>query len=301
VASLHGWIALDKPEGLTSAKALAQVKRLLKVEKAGHGGTLDPLASGLLPIALGEATKTAAYAMDGRKSYRFTIAWGAETATDDRESAPLATSHLRPDRAAIEQALQGFRGEISQMPPAFSALKVEGERAYHLARAGKPPELQPRMVTIERLDLVDTPDPDHAVFEVDCGKGTYVRALARDIGRALGCLGHLASLRRTAVWPFREADMIPLDKLRELCHRGAGEIAKTGLIRPLETVLDGIPALAVSGEQAQRLRQGQPVLLRGKDAPVAADAVLVTSGGRPVGLCSIEQGSLRPRRLFNLD
>jgi tRNA pseudouridine55 synthase len=156
-------------------------------------------------------------------------------------------------------------------------------------------------VTIERLELIAVPDADHAVFEVDCGKGTYVRALARDIGRALGCLGHLAELRRIAVGPFREADMIPLDKLQELCHRGAGEFAKIGHLRPLETVLDGIPALAVSEEQAQRLRQGQPVLLRGKDAPIAEAAVLVASGGRPLGLCSIEQGALKPRRLFNLD
>jgi tRNA pseudouridine55 synthase len=294
-------MALDKAEGITSARALAAVKRLLKADKVGHGGTLDPLASGLLPIAVGEATKTVAYVMDGRKTYRFTIAWGVETATDDRESPPVKTSDARPDRVAIERALADFRGTIWQKPPAFSALKVAGERAYDLARSGKPPELEPREVKIERLELLDIPNQDHAILEVDCGKGTYVRSLARDLGRALGCLGHLAALRRTAVGPFQEADMIPLDKLEELCHSGAGEFAKTGLMRPLETVLDGIPALAVSGEQAQRLRQGQPVLLRGKDAPVATDAVLVTSGGRPVGLASIEQGSLRPRRLFNLD
>jgi tRNA pseudouridine55 synthase len=301
LSALNGWIALDKPEGIGSARALAAVKRLVKAEKAGHAGTLDPLASGLLPIALGEATKTVAYAMDGRKTYRFTIAWGAETATDDRESAPVKISNLRPDRAAITGVLENFRGTIAQTPPAFSALKIAGERAYHLARAGERPELEPRQVTIERLDLLEIPDADHAVFEADCGKGTYIRALARDIGRALGCLGHLASLRRTAVGPFREADMIPLDKLAALCHKAPGEIATFGFLRPLETVLDGIPALAVSGEQAQRLRLGQSVLLRGANAPVATDAVLVTTGGRPVGLASIEQGSLKPKRLFNLD
>jgi tRNA pseudouridine55 synthase len=299
--ALDGWLALDKPVGLTSARALAMVKRSLKADKAGHGGTLDPLASGLLPIALGEATKTVSYAMDGRKTYRFTVAWGAETPTDDRESEPVKTADLRPEREAIEAVLDRFRGTISQLPPAYSALKVAGERAYDLARAGQPPDLAPREVVIERLELLDVPDRDQAIFEVDCGKGTYIRALARDIGRALGCLGHLAELRRTAVGPFREADMIPLDKLQELCHSGAGEFAKTGLLRPLETVLDGIPALAVSEEQAQRLRQGQAVLLRGKDAPIAQDAVLVTSGKRPLGIASIEQGSLKPRRLFNLD
>jgi tRNA pseudouridine55 synthase len=301
VTSLHGWIALDKPEGITSARALAQVKRLVKAEKAGHGGTLDPLASGLLPIALGEATKTVSYVMDGRKTYCFTIAWGAETATDDRESGPVKTSDLRPDRAAIKRVLADFRGTIRQTPPTYSALKVAGERAYDLARAGKAPELDARQVIVERLELLDIPDPDHASLEADCGKGTYVRSLARDIGRVLGCLGHLAALRRTAVGPFQEGDMIPLDKLASLCHKAPGEIAKTGFLRPLETVLDGIPALAVSGEQAHRLRLGQSVLLRGANAPVAADAVLVTTGGRPVGLASIEQGSLKPRRLFNLD
>ena len=187
-----------------------------------------------------------------------------------------------------------------QVPPAFSAIKVAGERAYDLARSGEAVDLAPRPVFIDRLDLVDCPDADHAVFEAECGKGTYISSLARDMGRALGCLGHVAVLRRVRVGPFLEADMISLDKLDEMSHKAPGLMAMTGVLRPLETVLDGIPALAVKDAEAQRLKQGQPVLLRGANAPIAEAAVLVTWGGKPLGLCSIEQGALKPKRLFNL-
>ena len=193
-----------------------------------------------------------------------------------------------------------FRGEIMQTPPAFSAIKVKGERAYDLARAGEAVDLAPRPVLIERLDLLDCPDPDHALFETECGKGTYIRALARDMGRVLGCLGHVAALRRVAVGSLGEADMISLDKLAEMSHKAPGHMAITGVLRPLETVLDGIPALAVKDAEAQRLKQGQTVLLRGANAPIAEAAVLVTWGGKPLGICSIEQGALKPKRLFNL-
>lgn len=295
-----GWVVLDKPVGMTSTQAVARVKRLFKADKAGHAGTLDPLASGLLPIALGEATKTVSFAMDGRKVYRFTVMWGEERSTDDLEGPVTATSDSRPAESAIEALLPRFQGEIMQAPPAFSAIKVAGERAYDLARSGEVVDLAPRPVFIDRLDLVDCPDADHAVFETECGKGTYIRALARDMGRALGCLGHVATLRRVAVGAFAEADMNSLDKLAEMSHKAPGPMAITGVLRPLETVLDGIPALAVKDAEAQRLKQGQSVLLRGANAPIAEAAVLVTWGGKPLGLCSIEQGALKPKRLFNL-
>jgi len=297
---VHGWIALDKPVGMTSTQAVAKVRWLFNAEKAGHGGTLDPLASGLLPIALGEATKTVQWAMEGRKVYRFTAAWGEERTTCDLEGEVSASSAFRPSRSEIKKIFSKFEGKILQLPPAFSAIKVGGERAYDLARAGEAVELVPRPVTIEKLNLLDMPDEDHATFEVTCGKGTYIRALARDMGRALGCLGHVSMLRRVAVGPLTEDQMIPLETLEELRHKAPGDNAMNGVLRPITTMLDGIPALAVDERQAQRLSQGQSVLLRGANAPVACDAVLVTWGSKPLGICSIEQGALKPKRLFNL-
>jgi tRNA pseudouridine55 synthase len=297
---VHGWVALDKPYGMTSTQAVAKVKWLFNAEKAGHGGTLDPLATGLLPIALGEATKTVQWAMDGRKIYRFTVKWGEERSTDDLEGQITASSVARPSQQGIESILTQFQGEIMQAPPAFSAIKVDGERAYELARAGEAVDLAPRPVQIEKLSLTACPDADHGVFEVTCGKGTYIRALARDMGRVLGCFGHVTALRRIAVGGLGEADMIPLEKLEQMRHKAAGDNAMNGVLRPIETMLDGIPALAVKDAEAQRLKQGQSVLLRGANAPIACDAVLVTWGSKPLGLCSIEQGSLKPKRLFNL-
>ncbi|CAN5244396.1 tRNA pseudouridine(55) synthase TruB [soil metagenome] len=297
---IHGWIALDKPEGIGSTQALAKVKHLLQPEKAGHGGTLDPLASGLLPIALGEATKTVAWAMDGAKTYQFTIRWGEERSTDDREGEVIRQSDARPAIIDIESILHQFKGSISQVPPAFSALKLGGERAYDLARSGQAVDLAARTVIIDRLVFVDGPDADHARFAVDCGKGTYIRALARDMARALGTAGHVSALRRTRVGPFGESHMISLETLAEMRHKAPGDNAMKGVLHPIETVLDGIPALAVTDVGAQRLKQGQKVLLRGANAPVAQDAVLVTWDGKPLGICSIEQGSLTPKRLFNL-
>ena len=296
---VHGWLALDKPYGMTSTQAVGKVRFLFNAEKAGHGGTLDPLASGLLPIALGEATKTVSHAMDGRKIYRFTAQWGEERTTDDLEGEVSATSARRPSRDEIESILPRFTGEIMQAPPAFSAIKVDGERAYDLARAGEAVDLAPRPVFIEELKLVAV-EADHATFEVTCGKGTYIRSLARDMGRALGSAAHVSMLRRVAVGPFTEAHMISLENLMELSHKAPGGNAVNGALLPIETVLDGIPALAIDADQARRLRLGQPVLLRGANAPIAEDAVLVTSGGKPVGIGLIEQGSLKPKRLFNL-
>jgi tRNA pseudouridine55 synthase len=297
---VHGWLILDKPYGMTSTQAVGKIRFLFNAEKAGHGGTLDPLASGLLPIALGEATKTVSYAMDGRKVYRFTACWGEERTTDDLEGLVSATSDKRPSREEIEPMLPRFTGEIMQAPPAFSAIKVDGERAYDLARAGEAVELAERPILIEALKLVGIPDRDHAIFEVTCGKGTYIRSLARDMGRALGTAAHVTSLRRVAVGPFTEAHMISLENLTELGHKAPGGDAKTGALLPIETVLDGIPALAIDEEQARRLKLGQAVLLRGANAPIAEDAVLVMSGSKPLGIGTIVQGSLKPKRLFNL-
>jgi tRNA pseudouridine55 synthase len=297
---VHGWVAFDKPFGMSSTQGVGKIRWLFDAEKAGHGGTLDPLATGLLPIALGEATKTVQWAMDGRKKYEFRIKWGAETATDDLEGEINATSVLRLNQNSIESILKEFLGEITQIPPIYSALKIDGERAYDLARAGETPEMKPRQVLIEGLKLLDGSNPEQADFEVVCGKGTYIRALARDIGRKLGCLGHLTLLRRTQVGPFTEKDMISLESLEELSHKPDRDEALQGALHSIVTVLDGIPALAVMDGQAAQLRQGQSVLLRGANAPINCEAVLVTHEGRPLGICEIAQGSLKTKRLFNL-
>lgn len=297
---VHGWVILDKPYGMSSTQAVGKVRWLFNAEKAGHGGTLDPLASGLLPIALGEATKTVSHAMDGRKVYRFTARWGEQRSTDDLEGEVTATSDVRPSPEEIVAVLARFTGEIMQAPPAFSAIKVDGERAYDLARAGEAVELAARPVLIEALRLVETPDADHATFEVTCGKGTYIRSLARDMGRALGTVAHVSMLRRVAVGPFTEDHMISLENLTDLGHKAPGGDATKGVLLPIETVLDGIPALAIDEEQARRLKLGQSVLLRGANAPIAEDAVLVMSGGKPLGIGTVFQGSLKPKRLFNL-
>jgi tRNA pseudouridine55 synthase len=299
-AAVNGWVALDKPQGITSTQAVARVKRLFYADKAGHAGTLDPLASGLLPIALGEATKTVPFAMEGKKTYRFAVRWGEERTTCDLEGEVSARSEIRPSVAEVLAILPRFIAEFLQVPPAFSAIKIGGERAYDKARAGEMVDLAPRPVFIESLKLLAAPDADHAQFEAICGKGTYIRALARDMARALGTFGHIAALRRMAVGPFTEDQMIPLEKLEEMRHKAPGVNAMEGVLRPLETALDGIPALAVRDAEAQRLKQGQPVLLRGSTAPIAQDWVLVTWEGKPWCLAAIEQGQLKPKRVFNL-
>jgi tRNA pseudouridine55 synthase len=298
---VHGWVVLDKPVGMTSTHAVSVVKRLFVAKRAGHAGTLDPLASGALPIALGEATKTVPFVMDGRKAYRFTACWGDERDTDDADGRSTATSAARPDADAIRALLPRFTGVIEQVPPRFSALKIDGERAYDLAREGEIVELEQRQVEIHRLDLVDVPDRDHAVFEAECGKGTYVRALARDIGRELGCLGHVSALRRTAVGPFGEEHMISLEQLSALCHRAAtGEGSFADALMPVETALDDIPALAVSRADAARLQRGQAVLLRGRDAPIFRGTVYVTTSGGLIALAEVDRGEIVPKRVFNL-
>jgi len=275
--AIHGWLVLDKPVGMTSTQAVGAVRRLFDARKAGHAGTLDPLATGVLPIALGEATKTVPYAVDGTKHYRFTVRWGAGTDTDDAEGRITATSELRPTRAAIEALLPRFTGSILQTPPAFSAIKVDGNRAYDLARAGEVVELEARLVQIDSLDLRDMPDADTAIFEARCGKGTYVRALARDMGSELECLGHLIALRRTRVAPFEEAQAVRLSDLEAAAEEG--EDALHALLLPIEAALQDLAAISVGQNDAARLLRGQAVLIRGRDAPTTAGSTYATCKG----------------------
>jgi tRNA pseudouridine55 synthase len=292
---IDGWVVLDKPVGLGSTPAVSRVRRLFAAQKAGHGGTLDPLASGVLPIALGEATKTVPFVMDGRKEYRFTLCFGQARSTEDAEGDVTATSDVRPADEQIRRALAAFVGDIEQVPPAYSALKVEGKRAYDLARAGEPVDLKPRRVLIDCLELSGRPDTDHADFVVSCGKGTYIRSLGRDLALSLGTVGYLSALRRTAVGPFREEAAISLPKLEALGHIPA----LLGALAPVATALDDIPALALTEAQADRLRQGQPVLLT-RDAPPSGALLRAESGSRLVALVRSDGTSLKPVRVFNL-
>ncbi|SFI63352.1 tRNA pseudouridine synthase B [Phyllobacterium sp. CL33Tsu] len=310
---VSGWLIFDKPKGMGSTEAVSKIKWLFKAEKAGHAGTLDPLASGMLPIALGEATKTVPYVMDGTKMYRFTVTWGAERTTDDLEGEVTLTSADRPDEAAIKAILPKYTGVIEQVPPKFSAIKIAGERAYDLARGGEEIEIPAREVEIDRLELIARPDDSTAIFEVECGKGTYVRSLARDMGRDLGCYGHIADLRRIEVAPFDEQDFVTLAEL-EAAHppvpegEEAGEqsyqaIAERFAVMDaflIETgaALDCLPQVAVSDDQAHRIRMGNPVILRGRDAPVEADEACVTSRGKLLAIGFIEQGQFKPKRVF---
>jgi len=293
---LHGWLVLDKNVGETSTAAVAALKRLFRAKKVGHAGTLDPLASGVLPIAFGEATKTVSFVMDGQKTYRFKVRWGIATDTDDSEGRAVSESAARPAREAILSLLPRFTGRIAQMPPRYSALKIEGERAYNLARDGEAVLLAAREVEVHRLSLVETPDADHAVFETECGKGTYVRALARDLGEALGSLGHVCELRRTRVGSLGEENAVHFKDLVRLNE--AGDLSSALL--PVETALDAVPALQVSRADADRLALGQSVLLRGRDAPILEGMVSVSAQGSLVALAEIEQGALKPKRIFHL-
>jgi tRNA pseudouridine55 synthase len=294
---VHGWVIVDKPLGLTSTQCLARVRRLTDAAKAGHGGTLDPLATGILPIALGEATKTVNWVMTAGKTYRFTVQWGEATETDDTEGAVTLRSDVRPDRAAIEAMLPGFTGEILQRPPAYSAIKVDGRRSYDLARKGEMLELAARPIRIDALRLIDCPDPDHAVFEVDCGKGAYVRALGRDFALSLGTYGHITALRRTRVGRYDEKAAFSLDSLEELCQKDAAH----AYLLPIETALDDIPALVLTGPQADRLKHGQPIkiALTAPGLPPEGE-LLVMADGKPVGLAERSADEVRPLRLFNL-
>lgn len=287
---IHGWIILDKPVGRTSAWAVAAVRRTLDAAKAGHAGTLDPLASGVLPIALGEATKTVSFIQDGPKAYTFTVRWGEARDTDDAAGAIVATSDVRPALPAVAAVLSAFLGETQQTPPAFSALKVEGRRAYDLAREGKAPLLTARTVRIDRLELVSAAG-DTATFQVECGKGTYVRVLARNLAEALGTVGHVSALRRTRVGPMRESQAISLEVLAELVVSPAPE----AYLHPVAAALADIPALALTGVQAERLRAGQAVRVPfAEPGPVCAMA-----DGLPIAVARVQDGEVRAVRVFN--
>jgi tRNA pseudouridine55 synthase len=305
---VHGWLILDKPIGLSSTVAVSRVKRLFEAQKAGHAGTLDPLATGVLAVALGEATKTVPYAMDGEKLYRFTARWGEARDTDDAEGEVVERSDLRPTEAEIIGQIPRFIGDIQQTPPAYSAIKVKGERAYDLAREGEEFTLAPRQISIRAARLVSMPDRDHAVFELSCGKGSYVRAWVRDLALALGTVGHVSELRRLRVGPFSIEASISLEKLEALGHSPAA----LEHLRPIATALDGILALAVTGQDSMRLRSGNPILIRAphfarlvEGTPDAETdfqgltVLLSTAQGEPVALASVAQGEFRPFRVFN--
>lgn len=299
---IHGWVCLDKPLELGSTQAVSRVRRLFDAQKAGHAGTLDPLASGILPIALGEATKTVPFMMEAQKVYRFTINWGVSTDSVDREGQVIARSDARPDRDAVEQALKAFVGVIQQVPPAHSAIKVDGQRAYDLVREGVEVALAPRSVTIHSAAVTAMPDADHTEILIRTGKGVYVRSLARDLARALGVEGHVCVLRREQVGPFRIENAVTLDLLEEMVHRSA---ASEGLL-PVATALDDIPELAITDQDAFQLRQGRPlVLLPGQvetlKARLSGDRRTVSAfhDGTLVALCSVRAGRLEPDRVFN--
>jgi tRNA pseudouridine55 synthase len=300
--AVSGWICLDKPRDLGSTQAVGRVRRAFNAQKAGHAGTLDPLATGILPIALGEATKTVPFLMDADKTYRFTIAWGEETATFDTEGPVTAASDVRPSPAAVRGALPAFIGEIDQVPPDYSAVRVGGARAYDLAREGVAMVLEPRRVVIHDARLVAAPDADHAIVEIDCGKGTYVRALVRDLAAALGARAHVSELRRTRVGAFVEDRAITLESLEDLCHRGTPLEA----LLPVETALDDIPELAVTIEDAFRLTQGRSIVLLPRQVETlrarlsASRTVSARHGARIVALCEMRAGRLNPTRVFHL-
>ena len=304
---IHGWVVLDKPSGMTSTQAVAAVRRIFDAKKAGHAGTLDPLATGILAIALGEATKTVPFVQDAAKIYRFTAEWGEARDSDDADGKVTAATEVRPSREAIEAALPRFTGSLSQVPPAYSAIKVGGERAYDLAREGEEVSLAPRPVEVYEARLVEA-ERDRAVFEILCGKGTYVRSWVRDLACFLGSLGHVSALRRTRLGPFQEKDAVGLETLTPFMHSPAA----FAYLKPLSTALDGIPALAVTGSDTVRLRSGNPILIRANMFARMEDGFAGQGGlqGRvvflrdqaqaPVALAEIADGELRPFRVFQL-
>jgi tRNA pseudouridine55 synthase len=298
---LDGWLIIDKPPGLTSTDVVNRVRRAFDAQKAGHGGTLDPLATGVLPIAFGAATKTVPYVMDGTKLYRFTLRFGEARDTDDADGKVTATSDVRPTDDQIRAQLPQFTGDIMQTPPIFSAVKIAGERAYDMAREGRPPALEPRPARVDSFELIERPDPDTALFEVTSGKGVYMRSLARDLAIACGTFGHIAALRRLRVGPFGETQAIPLDKLRATDDTAP---ASPDLLLPIATALADIPALALTEAEAGGLRHGQAislVTLMGRipcSADPAGGLVRAMAGGRVIGLARLEDGWMKPERML---
>jgi len=308
---ISGWLVLDKPVGMGSTEAVSKIKWLFQAEKAGHAGTLDPLASGMLPIALGEATKTVPYVQDGAKVYRFTVAWGEERSTDDLEGPVTKSSDQRPAEADVLLLMPKYTGVIMQTPPQFSAIKISGERAYDLARDGATVDIPAREVEIGRLDLIEH-TADRTVFEVECGKGTYVRSLARDMGRDLGCFGHIAELRRVEVEPFTAEDFVTLEMLEAAAppkpdpDQPAAALgnwsdrfaAIDAYLVDTGAALKCLPQVAVTDDAAAKIRLGNPVIIRGRDAPVEAEEACATVRGRLVAIGAVEAGMFKPKRVF---
>ncbi len=291
---ISGWIILDKPSGISSAHAVAKVKRLLRPEKIGHAGTLDPLASGILPLALGEATKTVAYMMDAQKAYAFTVTWGQERDTDDSAGAVVAESAARPKKEDILYIMPQFMGRIQQTPPDYSAIKVDGQRAYAMARGGEEVVLKSREVNVISLEMVGF-DGETTSFICHCGKGTYIRSLARDMGRVLGCLGYISSLRRLKVGNFGENHAISLEVLEEIRHN-----PDTKFLWPVESALDDILAWDITPDQAAELRMGRVIHLPLSEEEVTSIPLLAMCEGKAVAICALSQGSVKPVRVFNL-
>ena len=292
---ISGWIVIDKPAGMTSTAVVGKVRWAFDAKKAGHAGTLDPAATGVLAIALGEATKTVPFITDALKCYRFAVRWGAATVTDDDEGEVIGTSAVRPSDEAIRAALGAFRGEIMQVPPQYSAVKVEGQRAYDLAREGEEMDLAARPLWVESLELLERPDADTAVLEMVCGKGGYVRSVARDLGRVLGCLGHVLWLRREWSGPFEAVDGASLEEIERLARTPAIE----ELLLPLETGLADLPELPATAEGAARLRNGNPGMVIASDVDYGAEA-WASWQGRAVAVGVYRAGELHPSRVFNL-
>ncbi|MGV6848658.1 MAG: tRNA pseudouridine(55) synthase TruB [Marinibacterium sp.] len=291
---ISGWLVVDKPAGPSSTFVVNKVRWAFGARKAGHAGTLDPEATGVLAIALGEATKTIPYVTDALKAYRFTVRFGQATNTDDAEGEVIASSDDRPTDAAVKEALGAFVGDIEQVPPQFSAVKIDGERAYKRARDGEEMALTPRPLWVESLILTERPDADHAVFEMTCGKGGYVRAIARDLGASLGCHGHVVQLRRIWSGPFDVTDGVTLERVEELAR--TPEI--DDLLRPLEEGLTDLPELACTAEGAARLRHGNPGMVIAAEAEYGEDA-WASHQGRAVAVGVYRSGQLHPVRVFN--
>lgn len=297
--AVTGWVNFDKPLAMGSTQAVSKIRHLFDAQKAGHAGTLDPLASGVLPIALGEATKTVSYMQNAGKTYQVSVVFGSATSTDDGEGEVIERSAHLPSRAEIEAALPHFCGDISQIPPLFSAIKKDGARAYDLARAGEEFELAARQVRIDAISLLPGADAQQVRLQVDCGKGVYIRSLARDLGRFLGSCAHVGSLRRTRVGRFEEKTALGLEKLTALGHSAPDLAALDACLLPLETVLDDIPALALSADAASRIKQGQAI---SPPQPVSSDTVLLCFDGKALAIAAHDRPAqlLKPRRVFNL-
>jgi tRNA pseudouridine55 synthase len=291
--TISGWVVLDKPYDMTSTQSVGKVRWLFSAAKAGHAGTLDPLATGILPIALGEATKAVPQVQDGTKIYRFAIRWGSATTTDDAEGTVVATSDVRPERTALEAVLPAFTGTIMQRPPIYSALKVDGERAYDLARAGETVELQPREIDVDAIALIEHGN-EQSMLEVTCGKGTYVRALARDIAEALGTHGHVSMLHRAAVGPFHDMDAVTIDQLE-----GLSQDERDALLKPVAAGFAGLPEIRLDQQQATAVRHGNAILLTGAGSPVSLDECWVSFRGDVLATGWVEFGQFRCRRVFN--